>query len=485
MDVLTDTADSSAMTFAAEIATFVIGLSWDDLPASVRASAKEHALDALGTALAATGMDFGEAIHRAGVRLGTSTASRTLGFGTALPEASAALVNGTLMHGLDFDDTHIGAIYHATAPALAAALAVGEAEKADGESVLLAYVIGLEVGCRLAAAGAGLFHARSFHPTGIAGTFAAACVAAKLRGASVATLTSALGLCGSQAAGILQLQDSWLKRMHPGWAAHSGIIALTMAEEGFLGPATVLEGGHGLYASHLGKIPTRAELGLDDLGKRWMTSEIALKPYPCCHFTHAFADAAFALLDELGVQTLSSQDIVSISCPTTPAMMPAVTEPAWIKIAPTSIYDALFSVQYVVARALVTRRVDLAAFYDEKLDDPAVLKVAGKISCPPAAANDFPAHFSGEVIIHLADGRTVGRKVAASYGTQEHPMTAEDVQRKFTSNAQRVLTVEQAQRLTDIVGQLESLTDISALLDACVAPAGVLAMADQARTHTA
>jgi 2-methylcitrate dehydratase PrpD len=412
-------------------------------------------------------MDFGAAVHRAGARLGNGTDSHTIGFGAALPAPSAALVNGTLIHGLDFDDTHIGAIYHATGPALAAALAVGEAEHATGASVLRAYIIGLEVGCRLAQAGAGKFHARGFHPTGIAGTFAAACVTAALRADSTDVLTNALGLCGSQAAGILEIRESWLKRMHPGWAAHGGIAAVTMAEEGFRGPATVLEGPHGLYASHLGTTPTRTELGLDDLGTRWMSAEIALKPYPCCHFTHAFADAAFALLDELGVDRLDPDQVASIECPTSREVMAAVTEPAEVKIAPATIYDALFSVQYVVARALTTRQVDLAAFYDEPLDHPTVLAMAAKITCPPDELSDYPDHFPGEVILRLTDGQTLRRRIPASYGTVERPMSDQDVRQKFTRNAHRTLTAEQTEQILQTVIRLHEVADIAQLVRLC------------------
>jgi len=287
---MTTTAAPTTTTLSEILAKWAVGLTIDDVPEPVLAAAKDHALDALGIAIASTGMDYGRAMHRASVELGAGNESGAIGFGTRLPAPSAALLNGTLIHGLDFDDTHIGAIYHATGPALATALAVGEAEHADGATVLLAYIVGLEVGCRMAGAGAGLFHARGFHPTGIAGTFAPACVPAKIRGPSADEVTSALGLCGSQAAGILALHDSWLKRMHPGWAAHAGLIAATMAKAGFRGPSTVLEGSAGLYRSHLEKIPSSEDLGLQNLGEHWMTAEIALKPYPCCHFTHAFAE---------------------------------------------------------------------------------------------------------------------------------------------------------------------------------------------------
>jgi 2-methylcitrate dehydratase PrpD len=468
--MMTTTATSITTTLSRRLADWVVGVTIDDVPRDVITTAKQHALDALGIAIASSGMDYGEAMHNAAVKLGSSTDSGAVGFGTRLPAPSAALLNGTLIHGLDFDDTHIGAIYHATGPALAAALAVGEAEPVDGATVLLAYIIGMEVGCRLASAGAGLFHARGFHPTGIAGTFAAACVTAKIRGLSAEELASALGLCGSQAAGILELHDSWLKRMHPGWAAHSGIIAATMAQAGFRGPATVFEGAGGLYRSHLEKIPTAQELGLEDLGERWMTAEIALKPYPCCHFTHAFADAAYGVLDELGRESLDPQDVESIVCPTTPGLLPIVFEPTDRKVAPKTIYDALFSTQFVVANVLSGRPINLTTFYDEPLDDPAVLALASRVSSPPDRNVDFPQHFSGEVQLHLTDGRVVGRKVRDSHGTPQDPMSNDEVRAKFRSTAERRVSPAQAAKIAATVNELETLLNVGQLVEACVVP---------------
>lgn len=455
-------------TVSGELAAFVRELSIDDVPAPVLFRARLHMLDALGIAVASSGMDFGRAIHRAGSRLGAGRDSRVLGFGTSLTAPSAALVNGTLIHGLDFDDTHIEAIHHATAPALAAALAVGEQEHADGASTLLAYVIGLEIGCRLAAAGSGGFHDRGFHPTGIMGTFAAVCGTGKLRDVSPQTLVNALGLAGSQASGILEINNSWLKRMHPGWAAHSAIVASTMAEEGFVGPATVFEGPHGLYASHLGTVPDRHALGLDDLGTRWMTAEIALKPYPCCHFTHAFIDAALELRAELSDQNISLDDVRHIECPTSVRLMPVVTEPAERKIAPPTIYDALFSVQYAVALALVHGRVDVAGFYDAPLDDPHVLAVASKVTCGPDPDSDYPRHFPGEVVLHTEVGRTLRKRVPASRGTSELPLSESEVAAKFASNAGRELPAEAVRDITGTVARIEDLDDIGDLITMCI-----------------
>ncbi len=463
------TTKTTTATLSERLADWVTGLSYDDIPEDVRTVAKMHALDALGIAVASTGMDYGEAVHRAGIQLGHGEDSRVLGFGTRLPAASAALVNGTLMHGLDFDDTHIGAIYHASAPSLAAALASGEARDVDGATVLLAYVIGLEVGCRLAKVGAGKFHARGFHPTGVIGTFAAACVVAKIRGLSSEALTYALGLCGSQASGMLELHDSWLKRMHPGWAAHSGMIAATLGEAGFRGPTTVFEGSGGLYRSHIEEIPTAEQLGLDELGEVWMTTEIALKPYPCCHFTHAFVDAARDVVSQVGGPVAPGQ-VQRIEAPIHPSLLPMVCEPPEMKVAPKTIYDALFSVQFVVGTALTGRALDLATFYDKPLDDPEALAMAALVSCPPDPEVDFPAHFSGEVSVHLADGHVVHSKVADSHGTPQDPMTDAEVVEKFRSTAGRQISADQADRFADVVVGMDQLGRISELLDESIVP---------------
>ncbi len=460
----TETHDS--VPLAVQIAERVHGLTWSQVPEQVRQIAEEHLLDALGLALASTQMDYGKAINEAGVRLGGGTDSHVIGFGTALTVANAALVNGTLIHGLDFDDTHIGAIYHATAPALAAALAAGEENHVDGETLLLAYIAGLEIGCRLAAAGAGRFHLRGFHPTGIIGTFAAACVVGKIRGLSVDALVNAMGLCGSQAAGILELHESWLKRMHPGWAAHAGVVAVTMAEAGFRGPATVFEGSAGLYKSHLDMIPTSGSLGIDDIGERWMSADIALKPYPCCHFTHAFVDAARGVLAELGTDRLDPSEIVRIQCPTSPMLLPMVCEPAKVKTAPSTIYDALFSVQYVVGLTLTGKPINIPTFYDQPLDNPEVLAMASLVTCSPDPDTDFPAHFPGEVIVHLADGRILSKRVQSSHGTPGSPMKRDEVIAKFHATAERAVTPEQADRIVDLVSGLVKARDITELMEA-------------------
>ena len=456
------TSPAAGRTQSQALAAFALHVEASQFPDAVRNSARDHFLDSLGVALASSTFEFGDAVLAAARELGSGDDARAIGSGVTLPAASAALVNGTLVHGLDYDDTHIGAIYHASAPAFAAALATGQAVCASGAEVLDAYLIALEIGCRLAGAAPGEFHARGLHPTAQCGVFAAAAASARLRRSKPDELVSALGLAGSQASGILEIGRSWLKRLHPGWAAHAGLVADSLGRAGFLGPDTAFEGPHGFYAAHIGHVPDDGRLPARRLGDIWHASDIALKPYPCCHFIHAFVDASLALRDDVVIA-----DIERIDCLLSRALHHMVAEPRGQKIRPSAVYEALFSVPYTVALALVKGRIDLAAYYDEPLDDARVLAVAERTHCVDDPKSDYPKHFPGEIRIVLKDGRVLEQREATSLGTPERPLARVAVEEKFMANASRALGRERAQRVIEAVRNLDDMPRIDELLELC------------------
>ena len=459
------TADAAVRRSEAEaIADFALDLDLDSVPPAVVDLAREHLLDAIGIALASSTWDFGRAVLRGAGELGEGGRASAIGSGTRLPPASAALVNGVLAHGLDFDDTHIGAIYHASAQAMAACLAAGQANGSTGREVLTAFIAAIEVGCRLAMVGAGAFHDRAFHPTALCGTFAAATAAGRLSGATRQQLVWALGLCGSQAAGILEQSGSWLKRLGPGWAAHSGLAAVALGRAGFIGPATVLEGRRGFYSAHIETIPQGTALPSHELGSSWRSLGLALKPYPCCHFIHAFADAALELRPQVG-----TAEIERIDCLLSAPLHKMVAEPRERRVRPTTAYEALFSVPFVVALALVRGRVDLAAFYDEPLDAPELTGLAERTFCLDDPASDYPTHFPGEVVVHLRDGRTLRSRKAASLGTPDVPLPRAAIEAKFFANAGRTIARSQAERLAEHVLTLETAPSLEEIMTLCVA----------------
>src|SRR5207248_689754 len=251
-----------------ESVAFTLG----DVPAAVTAKATLLALDTLGNALAAAGDDFGRAVLGVAERLGGAPESLLLGTARRVAAANAVLANATLAHGLDFDDTREDAIVHTGCVAVTAALAVGEASGAGGPAVLEALIAAVEVMCRIGLAVPGALHARHFHPTAITGSFAAAAAAGRLFKLPEDQLVHAFGICGSQAAGIIEyLTDgSWTKRLHPGWAAHAGVVAALLAQSGFTGPETVFEGEHGFYRAFAGDVQfERLEELLASLGRVW------------------------------------------------------------------------------------------------------------------------------------------------------------------------------------------------------------------------
>jgi 2-methylcitrate dehydratase PrpD len=456
----------AARTEAEAIADFALGLDLGSVPVAVVELAKEHLLDVLGIALASSTWDFGRAVLEGVQELGEGTQATAIGSGVKLPPASAALVNGVLAHGLDFDDTHIGAVYHASAHALAACLATAEAKRATGREFLTAFIVAIEVGCRIAMVGAGEFHERGFHPTPLCGIFACTAGAARLSGATRQQLVWALGLCGSQSAGILEQNGSWLKRFGPGWAAHSALSALALGRAGFMGPTTVLEGPRGFYATHLGTAPAGDALPSLDLGTTWFALGIALKPYPCCHYIHAFADAALELRDQF-----SLDEVDHVDCLLKLSLHKGVAEPRERRIRPRTAYEALFSVPFVTATALLKGRVDLAAFHDEPLDDPALMALTAKTFVSDDPESDYPLHFPGEVIVHLRDGRSLRCRKPASYGSPDRPMERGAVVAKFMGNAIRAIEPSAAERLAACVLSLEAAPSLDELVAQCTAVA--------------
>lgn len=454
---------AASATESEKIANFALNLRLQDVPADVLALAKEHLLDVIGIALASSKFDIGASVLEAALTLGKGQDATAIGSGARLPAASAALVNGVLAHALDFDDTHIGAIYHASAQAMASAMAAGQANASTGEEVLLAFVAALEIGCRLATVGAPDFHNRGFHPTALCGTFAAAVAAGRLYKSNQQALVSSLGLCGSQASGILIGGNSWLKRLHPGWSAHSALAAVALGRAGFLGPNNVFEATKGgFYQTHIERIPAADQLPTVGLGQQWLTRGIALKPYPCCHFIHAFVDAALELRGQF-----SLEDVERIECPLTPDLHKMVAEPREACIRPTIPYRALFSVQYVVALALTRARVDLAAFHDEPLDSPDVLEIAAKTFCVPDPASDFPKRFPGEVVVYLKDGRVLRCRKAASLGTPDVPLSSEALHSKFMTNATRAISDGAARELIKAVMQVQDAASLERIMVLC------------------
>lgn len=456
-------------TVSQRLAAFGSALQYEDIPAEVIREVKLHVLDAMGIGLAASEMAYAHQILDTVRSWGGPTESTVMSHGDVLPVTSAVLANASFIHGLDFDDTHTESITHASACVVPAALAVGEKLHADGKSLLAAAVAGYEIMTRIGLASPGGFHKHGYHATPICGTFAAGVIAGKLMGLSKEALTNVLGICGSQAAGLQAFLDdgSWTKRLHAGWAVHSGVVAAQLSQRGFIGPKTVIEGRYGLLASHFGPGEFDSERILRNLGEVWESNRIALKPYPVCHFSHAGMDSARALVEE---HHIKPDDIVEGVALVPEKIVSIVCEPLEEKQAPSTVYGALFSLPFCIATIVVHGGAHLLNFTETALKDENVLRLAKKIRCRVAPWPEFPRYFSGGLKLILRDGREVEHLEPINRGNPDNPLAPEEVRAKFKDNASLVLPVERIERIFESIGSLEKIPDVAELAAMFVAP---------------
>jgi len=456
----------SEPSIARRFARFVTGLALEDLPPAVVTRTTLLVLDTLGSCLASSTMDFGRAVIRTAERLGGAPESSLLGGKAKVAAANAVLANGTLAHGLDFDDTREDAIVHTGCVAVTTALAVGEAVGASGRTALEAMLAGVEVMCRVGLAVPGKFHARNFHPTALSGSFAAAASAGKLYGLTEDQLVHAFGICGSQASGIIQyLADgSWTKRFHPGWAAHAGVVAALLAQTGFTGPESVFEGRQGFYQAFAGGYNEgRMDHLLESLGKAWEVEHLTFKPYPCGSVAHPYMDCALRLRARHAIRP---DQIAEIHCRTAQGPVPRLWEPLAEKRRPPNGYAAKFSLPYLVAVMLVKGRAGLAEFTNEAVQDEAVLGAAAKVYYELDPTINYPRQFVGHLRIRLMDGRVLEERQDHPRGGPKFPMSREELEAKFRGNAGLLLPVEKIEEVITAVGGMPTLRQLSPLMTA-------------------
>ena len=457
---------AATATISSRLAGYATGFTLDAVPVDVRERATHLMLDALGIALASTRWDFARQTL-AGLRelAGPGGDVPVIGCGQNLPLRDAVAMNALLVHGLDYDDTHPRGVIHATTSVLPAALGLGARLGASGRDLLAAYVLGVETTTRIAAAAKGGFHQVGFHPTGLIGAFGCTLASARLLGLGIDATVNAQGIALSLASGSLEfLEDgAWTKRLHPGWAGGAGITAATLAKHGFVGPRAAYEGRFGLYHSHLGALAASCDLGLATagLGEVWETLNVAVKPVPACHFTHACADAASLLHPQW-----NGAPVRRIVAKVPAGVMKTVCEPIGNKRRPANAYDAQFSIPYSVATGLRLGRFTLDALEPSAYQDPQTLALAALVECEADPTADFPRYFGGEVIVELADGRTLRHAEPINRGAPGRPISHADIVAKFHDNAARAVPRAHADRILDAVLRIEqgNATELAQLL---------------------
>ena len=443
-------------TISSELAQFVTGFDGARVPAEVRHRAKLLMLDAIGIAFASTRFPFASGALDALREFGSGDCE-VIGVADKLALRDAVLMNAILVHGLDYDDTYLPGSVHLTASCVPVALGVGSQRGVTGAELLTACTLGLEVDSRLGIAGNGGFLRAGFHATSVLGTFACTMIAGRLMGLNAQQLTMAQGIALSTASGNMQpMQDgSWTKRMHPGWAGVAAITSTMLAKHGFIGPSETYEGRFGLFPHFLGEHFKQADLGaiLRNAGEKWEFPRASIKLYPACHQSHAFMIATRKLVQE---HPIKADDIESILTLVTEPAVPLICEPADVKRAPDSSYGAQFSLPYAVACCIIRNRFGLDELEEPSYTDPALRKLAAKVSYQIDPNSGFPKFRSGEVIVRMKNGKEYSKRESV---LPDEPASESEIVDKFMINVEPVMNKARAEKIRDILLNLEKLAD--------------------------
>lgn len=454
------------MTVSQELASFAAGLRLEDVPAAVRQRALHLALDALGVALASSRNDFARIALDGMQSLGEPGTCPVIGMDTLLPLRDAMVMNGLLVHGLDYDDTYLPGSIHLCATSVPSAFGLAAHRQASGRELLCALIVGLEAGARISQAGRGNIHKAGFHPTSVCGAFSSALVAGRLLGLSADQLTLAQGIALATASGTVQpMQDgTWTKRFHPGWAAASGVVSAHLARAGYTGPEVAYEGRFGFYNVFLGALASEAEPALvhAQLGDRWEFPSASIKLYPACHHIHAFVNAAREIRAQLG-NVLQPEDVESVHALVASVAIPLVCEPPEEKFAPATSYIAQFSLQFGIACGLLRGSFGLGELEPEARADPALVGLARKVSFEVDPYSGFPKTRTGEVIVRLRNGRELRVRNAI---LPEEPASDAEIVAKFMDNACQAVSASRARELCALVLELEQQDDASTVMHA-------------------
>jgi 2-methylcitrate dehydratase PrpD len=436
------------MSGAGIIADFAARTMRDGVPQEVLNAARLHFLDAIGVGIAASTV----ADNATWSQAATSGGASLLGGGAA-EAGAAAMINGALIHALEYDDTHIGSVVHGSAVAAPLALAVSQFCAASGRDLIRAYIITWEVAIRIGLAGPGAFQEKGFQVTSVGGAIGAAAAAAQILGLDRQQTICAIGIAGGQASGTLAfLADGAMsKALNPGWAARTGIEAARLALAGMTGPATVLESRFGVM-SNFGHGASQLDDNLSNLGNDWFLREAAFKLYPCCHYIHPFLET----VEQIMAEGVTAADIVDLTAFVPPPAAPLVCEPWERRQEPASGYDGKWGLAYCMALMFLHGRVDVASFETPPLAD--VISLARKMTWQPMQNHGFPKRFAAQIDVRTAQG-TVSAGVPQVRGAPDRPVDRSDIVAKFTGNASRRLDAARVQQLMDIILNIDMMAD--------------------------
>lgn len=449
----------------AYVAGWALETDGRDIPEQVKHEAIRHVLDGYGVALSGHAEPSHRIVCAHLERIGSAGEAHVFGTGLKAAADLAALANGVAMHAMDFDDTQLstnpqsvyGLLTHPTTPVLGAASAAGELTRASGEELLVAYIAGVEVACRIADAADPRHYQQGFHSTGTIGAFGAVAAAARLLGLSPEQALHAFGIAAALGGGYRENFGTMTKPLHAGQAAAAGVTAARLAKDGFTAATNILEAKRGFYAAAAGGYePARIE---GRLGQPFFFEHpgISIKPYPSGSLSHPGQDAILDLVLEHDVRP---DEVESATAATNSAMPNALIYPL-----PQTALEAKFSFPFFLAIAILRRKAGVGEFRDEVVRSPEVqemMKRCHHVADPQIDARGFH-RLETRVEVRLRDGRVLERTYETATGHPEKPMSEERLEQKFLDCAALAIPVEQARRALAAIRGLRSISSLAQL----------------------
>ena len=444
--------------YAEEFSGWATKLKPQDIPSDIQEVLSFLVKDISGVIVAARNEDYIQSLIKTYSNTGNIIA---LGHKNVFDVFSSSIICGTAAHGEDFDDTFEGNPMHVGATMVSTFLSAGQFFKLNGEQILKGIAIGAELICRMALVSPTAMHKQGFHPTSICSVFGATAGLGAVLGLNQKQLSSALGVAGSMSSGIIEYlaEGTWTKRIHPGWAASSGIHAALLGRSDFLGPRTVFEGAHGFFkAFTIKEIEKDFSHLIEGLGTRWECKNLAFKPYACGTMAQPFVDCAIQLKKQIS----DLSQIKSIKAKVGEGTVHRLWEPRAEKNNPSTPYSAKFSVPYCVGVALVKGGAGLEEFTEINIKNSEILKIANLMTYEIDPNDEYPKNYTGTLIVETADGKTIEAKQPCFRGGKKQPLTKEDFDNKFNKNLKYAkLNDNQSKQLEEFTNSIFVNTDFS------------------------
>jgi aconitate decarboxylase len=444
---------------------WVSRLALDDVPREVADHLKRCLLDSLGCGLFGAAQPWGRITGDVAVAMSGGGPCSLFARPETVGPADAALANGTAIHGFELDDAHVSSSLHPGAVTVPAALAVAQARDASGAELLAALAAGYEVGLRIGVC-AGVSHSTSgYHVTGTVGAFAAAAAAARLLRLSPDRSAHALGIGGTQAAGLYCARTGAMtKRFHAGRASQSGTMAALLAEQGFTGSLDVVEAEFGGFLSTM-RGQLAAETILSDLGRRWEIARVGLKPYAACASSHTIVDG----VRELRQRGLTADNLGRLSIRMS---RKGELNVAW-PYQPGEVVAAQMNGYYIAAVTLLDGDAFIEQFEEGRLADPAIMALLPRIDIvhdPALDRGGAGKRHAVHVEATLSDGRRLSTYVEQRRGSAEHPLSPAEIEQKFRRLAAVSLSEPDATEVMNIVQRIEREAGVKRLLSLLAGP---------------